>query len=679
MNKRSLALLGFSEQDTLLLRSLLTLSEPLLKDKWIIAPLREAEVILADSTKIMDTEFSDLAATMVTVHPAGSRLTDQLNLSRPLRVSHLVALLNRISSTPFSRVALSSVKSNPIASSHTQKLATELNPPLQEGTQENSGKGIANWLSERFDRLNWKKTPSPLPITINSPPPLRIFAHSPRAFHNPALELNERSIRRNLAQLPLLNINISIPLLIDTLHGLSDEPLPARTRLQLIDLYREPVNALFYTFGTPILRNLSPLDGWEGNPLDPGKMFIECANGYKAVILASSQAGNTPLTDDSLLTGLWRAIEQLAHVLIHAYRYYRSLPPGIFFEIQQIFRYAAYWEVENRSLRASHPGLGMDAPEGTTSISDLYKQLLLFAIADPYGLSIDHLNQALSYLVPVAGKAQLLNWRDALRKKIILDQFQSISNGLVENLFFVNLDMDHLPLPITQIDISNVNENYWILNNQPILETIYQSTTVLAEDNNEKETAELPRRLVEQLITCLRGAGQRTESRYSGKAQVTLALGILEVHRVLLGDVLSKKNSWTIVNENSKGLMINSSGQQLASVGDIVGIQRLSASVEKIWMVGVIRWLRVVNSGGMAFGIEILTGSSEAAWYISLSKNQQPCILQILPDKEEALIVPKGFYRRDINFELKRQAGLYQVTAGHLLQEEAGFDQFELI
>ncbi|CAK0778511.1 cyclic-di-GMP-binding protein [Gammaproteobacteria bacterium] len=686
---RTLALLGFSEQDILLLRSLLKLGEPLLKETWVLVPRQEAEVVLANSVRSTDTELAGSTAIIVTVLPPGSEPTPLPTLTRPLRVSPLVSLLNGFSptlSSPEAGIVIAGGKHSTLPTpSSAQTKNSETDVIYKESITPNAGREqgsgrleLMNWFRTR---LNWKGTSklSVLP-PVGSPSPLRLFAPTPRTFHNPSVELHERTIRKRLNHLPLLNLTISVPLLIEAVQGLSDEPLAARTRLQLLDLYREPINTLFRSFGTPILRKTSPLGGWEGNPSDPGRMFLASADGYKAIVLACCQEGATPVSDDLLLLGLWRALEQLAHALVHAYRYYRSLPPGVFLEAHQIFHYAVYWGVENHPLRCTHPGLGTDATIGTTSIADLYKQLLLLSISDPYSLTAEHLYQALEYLVSVAGKARFLGWKEAVRQHLIPNIPKAMPGvpciSGVEGLFIVDLEEDHPPLPAAQTDFSGATTDRWVIDTQPVLDALYQSTTAFEEEKG------LQRRLAEQLTTRLRGIGQRREPRRSGKSEAILVLGIAEVHQTLSGGDSSvsriEPSTWTVVNENSKSFMLNSPEQYQVAVGDLVGIARAPASEEGEWVVGVIRWLRAPNTGGTALGIELLTGTPAAAWCIAPAEGPQRCILQTFPGEEEVIAAPKGFYRRGIEFELHHQNQSRRVMASHLLQEESGFDQFEL-
>jgi len=512
----------------------------------------------------------------------------------------------------------------------------------------------------------------------DSPPQLNISAPLPRTFHSPLVELHENQIRKNLSQLPLLNINFSIPYLVEALQGLTDEPLAPRARLQLLDLYRESVNTLFHSLGTTVVRKTLSTGGLEGTASDPGRMFLVCAEGYKAVVLACLVEQRTVFIDEILLTSLWRALEQLSHALVHAYRYYQSLPLGPFLESNHIFRYAIHWGRANHLIRCSYPGLNANATIGPTSILELYKQLLLFSLSDPYSLSTDHFNQVLEHIIPLAGKIQLFPWADALQKKLISESVADLNK--LEGLFIVDMDTDAPPYPMARGEYPGEIENRWVIDTQPLLKVFYQNTQDIVAENVSGL-----RRLAEQLITCLRGANKRSESRHAEKTTVTLALGILIVHQALSGKPLPvlriEENCWAIINQSSKGLMVSSNKQYTASVGDLVGIHSFISAEIGAWTVGVIRWLRSTITGGMELGIELLLGTVSAVWCVYPTEDPQIGILQMLPepDQGEALFTPKGFYRRGQNFELHHQNRLRWVMAGHLIQEEAGFDLFELI
>lgn len=658
MSKRTVGLFSFSEQDTLLVRSLLTLGEPLLKEKWELVPFTTAEVILADSTYLANPELAKANATIISVGTAINS-TEKLYLRRPLRLSPLVTLLNTFSPT--------------LVISDPQPILD--NEPNKATTTNNDSGELFNWLWGRMHRNKSTKPSISMSHLSDSPPQLNLSAPLPRTFHNPLVELNENQIRKNLSQLPLLNINFSIPYLVEALQGLSDEPLAPRARLQLLDLYRESINALFHSLGTTVVRKTLSTGGLAKTAFDPGRMFLVCAEGYKAIILACLVEPPSIIIDEVLLISLWRALEQLSHALVHAYRYYQSLPLGPFLETHHIFRYAIYWGRTSHLIRCTYPGLNANATVGPTSILELYKQLLLFSLSDPYSLSADHFNQVLEHIIPLAGKIQLLHWSDALQRKVISESVPDLTK--LEGLFIVDLDADAPPYQMARGEYPGEIENRWVIDTQPLLKVFYQST--------QDHVAEIGglRCLAEQLITCLRGANKRSESRHAEKLTATLALGILTVHQALSGKPLPvlriEENCWTVVNQSSKGLMVNSLKLHTTNVGDLVGVRSFNSADIGEWTLGVIRWLRSSSSGGIELGIELLSGNPTAVWCVYPTEEPQIGILQNLPEKDEALITPKGFYQRGQNFELHHQDRLRWVIASHLIQEEASFDLFELI
>jgi len=481
---RTIAVLGFSKQGIVLLQSLLAVAKPQLKDLWELAEPADAELLLADSTQITGADLMGMSGLVVWVFPPSPEPPRPMTLSQPLRAPPLITLLNAVSAR---------------ASKETQ---FQEQASLPVGSVGTSSKW--EWWNRIWTSLGQEKFSAPKKIA-DTLPELSLRVPNLRAFHDPGVELNKREIRKWITQLALFNTNSSIPELIETLSGLSDEPLSAQKRVDLLNLYREAINALFHAIGTPMLRRTTLQNSEKG----PIQLFLLSAECYKAAVLSYHQENKVwPLA-------IWLALEQTAYALVQAFRNSQSLPSGTYLEAHQLFFYALQCGIAEQTLQITYPGLGAGSQSGSTCISDLYKQLLLVSALDPYGLIADQFNPAMERFSKLATKAQLLSWKEGVQRGLVSASARPSSSR--EGIFIFDPALDRSPVSLACSDISSPAKVWWILDTQPVLEALYQGTTVTSEELNKTgKMIASGEALTGQLISRLRGVDQVTQPRYSG-------------------------------------------------------------------------------------------------------------------------------------------------------------------
>ncbi len=142
-------------------------------------------------------------------------------------------------------------------------------------------------------------------------------------------------------------------------------------------------------------------------------------------------------------------------------------------------------------------------------------------------------------------------------------------------------------------------------------------------------------------------------------------------------------NEWDVVNQSAGGLKVRRIGltTQAITVGEAIGIKFLGKAH---WTVGVVRWLTMVDEGGMEFGIQFL---APAARYVSV----QPTVSaagQVRPglllsedesfEKADTLLTAPGTYSDLREFEIEDEGFVSRVRATTLIERTGRFEIFHI-
>jgi hypothetical protein len=140
-------------------------------------------------------------------------------------------------------------------------------------------------------------------------------------------------------------------------------------------------------------------------------------------------------------------------------------------------------------------------------------------------------------------------------------------------------------------------------------------------------------------------------------------------------------NEWEVVNQSAGGLKVRreAPAQQPISVGEVVGVKLIGRSR---WTIGVARWITVLESGGLEFGIQFL---ANAARSVSI----QPTIAAISAQAKQALLLNEGDATAEAllttpntfsdlrEFEVDAEGAVSCVRATNLLEKTGRFELFE--
>ena len=513
------------------------------------------------------------------------------------------------------------------------------------------------------------------------------------AVPNLSVETRPKQVKEWLEALPLANSQEAGRKLADAIAVLNSIKLAEDTRIKLLDIYRTSVQML-----SPSLQQL-----YEGKPLPLsekhtqaarllGDLFSELANGYKRALLDLGGRRINFGANKLAPLAIARAIESLGALLDVYYETYRPTPAGIWFELNQLYWYAARQNQHEQAI----------AEDSKASVNHFYKQVLLIALADPYRLQQGQLTEVKAYLAWFGHQAML----------------QPL--GKAENthgLFLARLDGDKPPKALAHHTGVTDARTDIILNTIPLARTLHQHVQELDGGVPPKKlglpgAAQLPgyREMLKRLIKQWGIAPKRVFHRTPVQTDLFICSGITSLHHVLgqgapacapdadLGVMITLQVSdplqatggyqtyncanWQVLNESAGGVALSKDSSSVAKikVGDIIGL----GSDKKTGLgVAVVRWMQSTLDNNLELGAQMLAPQAEAIVIKPLISApdalfQPALLLPAVPALDQAarMVAASGSFQAMREFEVKSQGVTRSVRATRLIEQTDSFDLF---
>jgi hypothetical protein len=438
-----------------------------------------------------------------------------------------------------------------------------------------------------------------------------------------------------LAALPLADSAQTAQQLYQALFTLNRMELDANDRLQVMELYREPVAAAaaglqahLAHFALPLRPRLKQLADFLC------QWHMEMAYGYKHALEAARDE-HRPWENDALLLALARSIHYLGEVLLHSYQVYMPTPPGVWREIHALYRYAEQHGRQRTSLAALNAGAEL-------TVERAYLQVLMLGLCGPYQLPLNECYRVNALLARWAHKAEI--------------------GARVEGIdpvghFLLDLEADHPAVPFPRDVPLHARPALRTVNAIELARTVHGFIARLRQGE--------PPRALDLGFECLGAActdtlkrmlrfwglaGRRQFSRRPLKQPLSLCTGLNAIHFFASGqrpfspprtapavvaeqaaqapsradleaeaheerpvtaplpEVLRVDSRWQVRDESAGGLALARRGGlgPLMRVGDVLGIHNPALDQ---WRVGVVRWLKSADSQHVEMGVEMLAPS----------------------------------------------------------------------
>jgi len=198
------------------------------------------------------------------------------------------------------------------------------------------------------------------------------------SYNNPSVAMDTKALKQWLSNLPTNNVLETVNQLREAIERFNETQIEATKRIKLLELYKETLDLILYSYDELRLRQL-PIPDIQRKSLaeDIMWLYLGLSNGYKTVVLHSHQNQLRPSQDSKVLLAVYRAMELIIHALIYAFRSRHATPPLAYLELNQLYLFA---EQDNALTLAVK---GVTGHAVTVTIDVLFKQFMLLVAADP--------------------------------------------------------------------------------------------------------------------------------------------------------------------------------------------------------------------------------------------------------------------------------------------------------
>jgi hypothetical protein len=515
--------------------------------------------------------------------------------------------------------------------------------------------------------------------------PLTLTVPTPDPVEDLTVETRVKPLKEWLENLPLANPAEAARNLSEELGALNRQKLALDTRLKLLELYRSTIQRLMPDMEAQYVAARLPLP--EKNremAMLARQLQMDLANGYKIILLDYQNARITLGKGKAAMTAAQRAISGLSQILAICYQTYAPQPAGIWSEIHQIFRFAIEQDIANKPV---------DDAGTESSLSLVYKQALLLALANPYHLNPGEVDCILGYL-RVFGNLALLQ--------------PFAPSGSPVGLFLVATQGDNPPklMPDNLGEVDNRNDI--LLNALELAHALKHHISQL-EAGETPKTLHLPdtakqvgyQDLLKRLLKQWSVAPKRLFQRNENISSTELCIGIPALHHFLGGSEAGDQTDlsfvkpakdprfisgkWLIINESAGGLALRGAFEILPQIrpGDIIG---LKSDGEHQWNIGVVRWVKSDKADHLEIGAQRLAPKAEPVMVkpsiAGPADTFQAALLLpeiLLLKQPETMITPRGNFspQRELVVESSGGTRQFLVRADKLTEQTAGFERFQ--
>jgi hypothetical protein len=525
-------------------------------------------------------------------------------------------------------------------------------------------------------------------------------------------------VREWVDNLPLINTEKSRVMLEDALTEINSLSIPTRNRHESLELLATSVMCVTDTMKKAFLGRPIPLND---NDLLLARQTVQLCNqmatGYRILADDSGKDDNQA----ALLTlAIHRALRYLSELLLTNYQIYIQYPGGLWKTINSLYALAEQHDI------TSHPVTDSTLSTAAQStISTVYKQILLMSLACPY-----RLRQKEIHFVYNA----LMDWADIAQ----LHHMESDQSG---GLFAVNLRADKPPSYRSLIDGETQDPHWRVLDTTSMADRIRSILELQPDERRKIGIGDT--NILQRLMLAWGAMPKRRFSRHTRTARVCLVAGLNAVHECItspaaetetgedqIGDqhylqdptfeatttfktnpfnaggqriVTAGKThgkprdntqqadsarieSWTMANFSAGGysLLWDSTDSSSAQVGELVAIIEEDKLNEDEWQLGVVRWMKCTDSNGLELGIQMLSPSAQAVWtslYESSLHSGKKMRSIMLPEismlrQQASLILPTLPFRPGCTATLQAAGSMENIKLTHQLENTGSFAQY---
>ncbi len=571
-------------------------------------------------------------------------------LKKPLRTKNFTEMLNtaakqiqmskRLKNHSHDEIALQDI----YAAESAESTTSETNPPEK--------KSLIATVSERLSR---KKSPrSGLP-TLNLTFPSQTEIQTD-------LIIDPVELRQSLQLLLASHDDEAlIHTVLNNLAPLNRFIIPPKTRQILLEIYRHATFQLMRGWETRLkqLESLSQQNYLKSvNAL--ASLIDELTIGYTILLMDAYEQGSHPQSKEPFLLAINRVAEYTSLYLLHSYCFQRASHTVSIHTLHQLYLYCEVANVLDIQVSSKDD-------RASLAFSNIYKQIILTGIADPFRLSSGDILKLYRLMAKYTQKITIAPPSE--------QQTDPANDSLMGGLFYLDLASNSLPLSLDRASKEDRDSPaVRIFNTQLSLTAIERIFQLAASSEDTVYSAEI--QLLKKVIPHLNNSYERQYERIQldNNNHVKLVKDLDNIYNALQSGTQDIGNDWIVHNSGIGGMMVSNSKLSYChlDVGDFYGVFEHGTTPS----LANVRWLRN-NDDTVEMGLELLHGEAITIHFFLEDEPEQIAAL-LLRNKKQAdtLIAPKGLLNIDEAIELTEHDKTYIISIDSLIDNSSNYDHF---
>lgn len=348
--------------------------------------------------------------------------------------------------------------------------------------------------------------------------PLGLFIPSQSIEFSDAPYLKPKDAERWIAELPTAHIGETARLIYKAMAEINRVTIQDNQRFKILEAFRKPFDYVTKSLLKHYMGQAFPLSTKTQKIAElTQELQWEIANGYKIIIDNAISGVGSKIDNKTLLVAIARAMAYLGETLLKSYLAYAPTKDQIWLELNHLYLFA-----EHNGLIAEDVKDPLSSSHATCTISCLYKQAVLLAIANPYRLSqsdIQKVNQ------------NLKDWA----KYSHLHMLENVSMPL--GLFTIDLEKSAAPSYYNASKHETENNRYMrVLDTSELTRALrdqidsFSDSEIASGKSLVINSSELSHETIKRLILAWGAVPKRNFSRKGKKEKVKVALGLNATH-----------------------------------------------------------------------------------------------------------------------------------------------------
>jgi hypothetical protein len=312
-----------------------------------------------------------------------------------------------------------------------------------------------------------------------------------------------------IARLPMGSTGETARQIFTALREMNRLDISPKDRLKGMEAFNGPVQTITTSLKKHFVNQNLPLSPKGQKVAELAiQLHSEMAIGYKAVVANTLEKSFILKQNAILTTAIHRAIRYLNNVLLFSYQLYSQHPEFVWLQIHRLYLLAEDRQLHEHTVKETHS----DGSHANTSITEIYKQALLLALAGPYRLRQQVTEAVYQALQEWARLADIETYAGSEEDKFALT---------------INLNSDAAP-GYFRDNGSEYPEYYRNLNSEEIIRVMND----ILEDKAEPPPG-ISNDILTRLLVAWRGQAQRAYARKAKTNQINITLGLSATHHYI--------------------------------------------------------------------------------------------------------------------------------------------------